>query len=135
MKRRSNLLRTWVRVVLALYTSALLTATHWPGLTIEGPIDRTDLVIHAGVLFWWTVLLYGSGLIASGGCGCLKRRLVWTGVAGFAFAVFDESTQPMFHRVFDPLDLAADFFGVAIAIAGIALCRRRWGGAMPGVGE
>ncbi len=98
-----------------MYTMALLTATHWPGLTIQGPINRSDLVIHAGVLFWWTVLLFGTQWVATGGCGCFKRRLVWTGVAGFVYSVFDELTQPMFNRVADPWDIAADWFGVLVA--------------------
>lgn len=107
--------RVWVCVVWVIYTMALLTATHWPGLTIKGPIDRTDLVIHAGVFFWWTVLLYNARLFAAGGCGCVKRRLVWTGLAGVCFAGFDELTQPMFSRVADPLDFAADSIGVLVA--------------------
>jgi len=115
MNEEKNGVRVLVRVVFVLYTMALLTATHWPGLTVEGPIDRTDLVIHAGVLFWWTVLLYNAGLIAVGGCGCLKRRIAWTAVTGFAFAVFDELTQPMFGRQADPTDLIADAVGVLAA--------------------
>jgi len=115
MNEQKNGVRVMVRFAFVLYSMALLTATHWPGLTVEGPIDRTDLVIHAGVLFWWTVLLYGSGLIASGGCGCLKRRIVWTAIAGFVFAVFDELTQPMFSRTADWTDLAADSVGVLAA--------------------
>lgn len=115
--------RAFFRVAFAFYTVALLTATHWPGLTIDGPIDRTDLVIHAGVLFWWTVLLYGSGLVATGEWS-FKRRIVWTCVAGFAFAMFDELTQPMFNRVADPWDVGADWTGVLVACIVIALWQR-----------
>jgi VanZ family protein len=118
MNEEKNGVRVLVRVAFVLYTMALLTATHWPGLTVEGPINRTDLVIHAGVLFWWTVLLYNAHLVATGdriGCGCFKRRIVWTAVAGFAFAVFDELTQPMFGRQADPTDLGADAVGVLVA--------------------
>jgi len=116
------------RVGLVLYTMVLLTATHWPGLTVHGPINRTDLIIHAGVFCVWTVLLFGTRWVATGGCGCFKRRVVWTCVAGFLFAVFDELTQPMFSRVADPLDILADWFGVLIAcgvIWGWAKIRRK----------
>jgi len=115
MNKPTNRSRTVFRVGFVMYTMALLTATHWPGLTIQGPIDRTDLVIHAGVLCVWTCLLFGTRWVATGGCGCLKRRLVWTGVAGLVYSVFDELTQPMFGRVADPWDIAADWFGVLAA--------------------
>jgi len=115
MNEQKNGVCVLVRVVFVLYTLALLTATHWPGLTIKGPIDRTDLVIHAGVLFWWTVLLYNAGLIAVGGCGCLTRRLMWTGLVAIVYSAFDESTQPMFSRTADWTDLGADAVGVLVA--------------------
>lgn len=89
------------------YTIALLTATHWPGLAIRGPISRTDLVIHFGAFFTWTVLLALSGLV---------RRSVWKLlVIGVLFAAFDETTQPLFNRVYDTLDLLANWAGVAAA--------------------
>lgn len=126
MNKPTNRLRTMFRVVFVMYTMALLTATHWPGLTIKGPITRMDLVIHAGVLFWWTVLLFTTQWVATRGCGCFKRRLVWTGVAGFVYSVFDELTQPMFGRVADKYDVMADWFGVLVACGVIAL----WWGKM-----
>ena len=112
------------RVAWIIYTTALLTATHWPGLTIKGPIDRTDLIIHAGVFCIWTCLLYATRWI--GGCTCGTRRLVWTGVAAICFATFDESTQPLFRRVFDWWDLAADYTGVLLALALLTATQRIW---------
>lgn len=117
MNNPTNRMRTLFRVGLAVYTMALLTATHWPGLTIKGPVSRTDLVIHAGVFCVWTCLLFWSGFVGVGGRyrrSCLKRRLIWTGVAGVCFGAFDELTQPMFSRVADPLDVLADWFGVLV---------------------
>ncbi len=90
------------RVVFVGCTAALLVATHWPGLAIKGPISRTDLVIHAGVFAAWTLLLGLTGWVRT-------RRLVLMGVC---FAIFDETTQPMFSRVFDWWDLGADIAGV-----------------------
>lgn len=130
-----DVLHAWrgvFRVALALYTAALLTATHWPGMVIHGPVDRTDLIIHACVFCLWTLLLFGAGLVSSavatpdGGereLG-LGRRLAWVFVLGVCFAVFDELTQPLFSRVADPWDLAADIAGVLLAIGLIvAACR------------
>lgn len=90
-----------------LYTGLLLTATHWPGLAIHGPIDRTDLVIHACVYLVWGVLLGLSGLV-----GRSLPRLLLVGVL---FAALDETTQPLFRRTFDLTDLGADAFGVVLA--------------------
>ncbi len=116
MNRPDTRVRTFFRLSFVLYTVALLVATHWPGAVVHGPIERTDLLVHGGVFFVWTCLLWstrwvgvGTGL---GGCGCLKRRLVWTCVCGLVFAVFDETTQPIFSRVFDVFDVLADWFGV-----------------------
>ncbi|PCI10222.1 hypothetical protein COB72_04090 [bacterium] len=121
MNKPSNRLRTVFRVCFVLYAAALLTATHWPGLAIRSSFSRMDLVIHAGVLCVWTCLLFATQWVAMGRCGCFKRRLVWTGVAGLVYSVFDELTQPMFSRVADPLDIAADWFGVLVACGVIAL--------------
>lgn len=109
------------RIAFVVYALALLTATHWPGLAIHGPFSRMDLVVHASVMVVWTMLLYSTRWIATGGCGCFKRRIAWTIVVGFCYAVFDELTQPIFGRVADPLDVAADWFGVLVACCVIVL--------------
>jgi len=128
--------RAEFRALFVFFTAALLVATHWPGLSVEGPIDRTDLVIHVGVFCVWTILLYGAGFVAAGGlCSCGRRRLVWTTVAGLCFAVFDETTQPLFGRMFDLWDLAADCVGVLLGVGLIALARRFVGGAALSLGE
>lgn len=96
----------WAAWAFAGYTAALLVATHWPGLVIHGPIDRTDLVIHAGVYTVWATLLGLSGLV---------RGPWWRAViVGVVFALLDEATQPLFRRTFDLTDLSADAFGVVV---------------------
>ncbi|MCA9275777.1 MAG: VanZ family protein [Phycisphaerales bacterium] len=112
--------RTPVRIAWALYTLALLTATHWPGLVVDGPVDWIDKIIHCGVFCIWTCLFYMSGLVLG------QRRLLWTVLIGFGYAIFDETTQPMFDRVFDLLDLAADALGVLLAAGLITATRRVW---------
>jgi len=94
-------------------TAALLTATHWPGLAIEGPIDRTDLLIHASVFAVWAALL----AMATG------WRMPALLVVGVLFAGFDEATQPLFNRVFDWTDLGADVVGVFLGSLGFSLLR------------
>lgn len=124
MKREPNPWRSVSRAALGVYTALLLTATHWPGLVVQGPVDWTDKIIHCGVFCIWTCLFYLAQLI--GGCTCGKRRLIWAIVSGFCFAVFDETTQPIFNRVFDLLDLAADCLGVLLAAGLITGARRVW---------
>jgi VanZ family protein len=100
-----------------VYTLALLTATHWPGLTVQGPVQRTDLVLHFGAFFTWTVLLALTGLT-----GRSARRLILTGLV---FSVLDETTQPLFDRTLDALDLLSNAAGVCFG-AGVVTLARRW---------
>ncbi len=126
MKRPDHPARRAVRIVFVLYALALFAATHWPKLTPPGMEYRSDLFIHAGVLCVWTCLLYATAWI--GGCACGKRRLVWTSLVALCYAVFDESTQPMFNRHFDLMDIAADSAGVLLALLLIVGWRRVWPG-------
>lgn len=116
------------RTVFVLATVALLTATHWPGLSIESEVfSRVDLIIHAGVFFVWAMLFYNARLIANGDHSrpvCFKRRITWTIVVAILFALFDELTQPYFNRVADPLDALADTLGILLAAGGIVLCSK-----------
>jgi len=98
-----------LRVFFILYTLALITATHWPGLAVKGPFSRIDLVIHCGAFGLWTLLLGGTGWIKSS-C-CVRRKALVVGLVGIAFGWIDETTQPLFSRVFDWLDIAADMTG------------------------
>jgi VanZ family protein len=103
-RRAGGKLQTPSRFLLGFCTAALLTATHWPGLAIEGPIDRPDLVIHVLAFTVWAALLaMATGL-----------RLPMLLVIGVLFAGFDEATQPLFNRVFDWWDLAADGMGLVL---------------------
>tara|TARA_A100000171_G_scaffold49507_1_gene58746 strand:+ start:1124 stop:1534 length:411 start_codon:yes stop_codon:yes gene_type:complete len=134
--RNERLFEPECRALFVFFTVALLVATHWPGLYIPGPFSRTDLIVHAGVFCVWTWLFYGSGFILGGRvCPCGTRRLIWTAVIGMCFAVFDETTQPLFRRVFDLWDLIADIVGVLLAVGLIALSRRVAGGAALSLGE
>jgi len=102
-----------LRAFFVIYTLALLTATHWPGLAVKGPFSRTDLIIHVGAFGLWTLLLGMSGLIRSS-C-CIRRQALMVGLIGIGFGWADELTQPLFDRVFDWLDVAADMTGAILA--------------------
>lgn len=99
-----------LRFVWAAYTLTLLTATHWPGLAIRGPVSRMDLIVHMGAFGLWGVLLYGAGLFREG-----PHRVTRIAIATACFGVLDETTQPFFSRVFDPTDLGADMLGGVLA--------------------
>lgn len=106
-----------------VYTLALLTATHWPGLVVNGPVNRSDLYIHFMVFSAWAVLLGFSGLV-----GRSPGKLL---LIGLAFAVFDETTQPLFRRQFDWADLAANAGGVLMGTLGMAALWRVLGASEP----
>jgi VanZ family protein len=109
-----------------VYTLALLTATHWPGLQIQGPVNRSDLYIHFMVFSAWAVLLGFSGLV-----GRSPSRLL---VIGLAFAILDETTQPLFRRQFDWADLAANAGGILMGTLGMAALWRVLGASEPADG-
>lgn len=117
-------LRPLARIALGIYTAALLTATHWPGLVVKGPIDRTDLVIHTGAFCFWTILFHLARFTGT----CPTRRLIWSGIAGLTFATLDELTQPLppFNRQFDLLDITFNTVGVALALILITAATRLW---------
>lgn len=112
------------RAALAVYTAALLTATHWPELTVHGPVSRTDLIIHFGVFFAWGVLC----VLATPKAWPRGRAVARCMAIGLAFAALDETTQPLFGRIFDWADLGADAAGVACGVALAAAVLRRSAG-------
>lgn len=104
--------RTFFGIAWIVYASALLTATHWPGLAVpEGPVSRMDLVVHASAFAGWTLLLFLTKWITP---GCTTRRITWTALVAVCFAGFDELTQPLFTRTADWTDYIADVSGVLL---------------------
>ncbi|MBL4810311.1 MAG: VanZ family protein [Phycisphaerales bacterium] len=103
----------FIRVFFIMYTLTLLTATHWPGLSVKGPFSRTDLIIHTGAFGFWTIVFGMSGWVRSS-C-CIRRQALMVGLIGIGFGLGDEITQPLFSRVFDWLDVAANMTGAILA--------------------
>lgn len=101
-----------VRVCFVLYTLILLTATHWPKLTVPGPIPRPDLVAHLGAFGLWTILLGLTGWVSSK--HCIMRQSLLIALIGICFGIIDETTQPLVSRVFDWTDIAANITGAIL---------------------
>lgn len=108
------------RVVFVVYAITLFIATHKPGVDVNVvPGIRLDLFIHAGAFGLWTLLLGATGWLGDVG---RTGRAVLLAVIGSAYAVLDESTQavPIFDRVFDLRDMAANVGGALLA--SVAAC-------------
>lgn len=116
--------RRILRLAFWAYAAVLLTATHWPSLTLEGPIERPDLVLHLAAFAVWGALLAASGIVAPVGAA---RNGPLSALVGGLYASFDELTQgiPFLHRTVGLDDLAANFAGVLTgAFVAAAVARR-----------
>ena len=111
---------------LAIYWTALMVATHWPGAQVNVvPGLRLDLLIHIGAYAGLAGLMAFAGFGARWPPG--RAVLLITGLTA-ALALLDEATQaiPIVRRTFDPDDLIADFAGAVLGAAiGVAVARRR----------
>jgi hypothetical protein len=113
------------RGTFAAYALTIVTLTHWPSLTVDGPVPRTDLYIHCGAYGPWTLLLIGAAFF---GPLLSTRNIVISGIVAASWAVVDELTQgiPGLHRTVSALDLAANVSGAALATGfGLAAARFR----------
>jgi hypothetical protein len=121
---------------LAFWCFALLVfvSTHWPNLKVASEdIPRVDIAIHAPTFGVWALLLIGTGYFARGARDPLAesrglrgwlaivlrpRAVVTSGLAAFAYSIFDESTQaiPGLGRTAAWDDFAANTVGIVVAI-------------------
>lgn len=109
--------------VFGLYAGVLFVGTHWPGVRVEGPVPRPDLVVHFGAFGLWTTLMMMCrvwGPVAS------RRNVGRSVVAGLLYAGLDEGLQaiPALHRVCGWDDYAANAGGVILA-AGVIMAGAR----------
>lgn len=102
------------RVGFVLYALLLTSLTHWPNLTIESGIPRTDLWAHFIAFFVLTILILSTGWIAPR--DSWKNMAIGVPVA-IAWAGLDELTQglPGLHRHVTMDDFAANVIGVQLA--------------------
>ena len=107
--------RGLLRIAFVVYAIVLFVATHKPGVDVNiVPGIRLDLFIHAAAFGTWTFLLGLTGWL-----GDISRpgRVLVLASVGVIHAVADESSQalPIFDRVFDLRDMAANAGGVLCA--------------------
>ena len=117
MIRRHRLL---FRIAFVAYAVVLFIATHKPGVDVNVvPGIRLDLFIHAGAFGLWALLLGLTGWLGDVG---RARQAVLLALISSAYAVVDEATQavPIFDRVFDVRDMAANVGGALLA--SVAAC-------------
>ncbi len=107
------------RWIFAVYALALLIATHWPGLAIDGPIDRTDIVIHIAAFCLWTLLLRLA-------IGPHPRALLFAAAVALPWAALDEWSQRFVDRTSTLDDFLANAVGVLLAcVLSVLFARRR----------
>ena len=96
------------------YAIVLFIATHIPNVRIDGPIPRTDLLVHITVFGGWGLLATLCGFF---GPPLSRRNIVRTWIVGLIYAAIDESLQliPFLHRVAAIDDYAANASGITLA--------------------
>lgn len=116
-------LRPLARAAFLAYAIVLFTLTHWPNLTIEGPVPRTDLWIHIGAFGLWTTLLITCGFF---GAWRSPRNIVVAWLVAVLYATFDETTQglPGIRRHVALDDWVGNVLGITLACGAMALLAR-----------
>jgi VanZ family protein len=107
--------RRLLRIVFVAYAVVLFVATHKPRVDVNVvPGWRLDLLVHMAAFGLWTFLLGLTGW--TGDARRMAGMLVLMAV-GVAYAITDESSQalPIFDRVFDLTDMAANSAGAILA--------------------
>ncbi len=122
-----NLRRDRVQGGFWLYVLLVYFLTHAPGVKIEGPIPRPDLIVHMTVFGLWTALCIACGFF---GPRWSALNILVSGVVALAYSAFDEGTQviPALNRVAAWDDWFANAAGVGAATTAalvIARLRRR----------
>lgn len=116
--------RTGFRIAFVAYAIVLFAATHKPDVDVNVvPGVRLDLFIHAAAFGAWTMLLGLTGWV---GDIARPRGVLVLLAVGVAYAMADEASQavPIFRRVFDVKDMAANAGGAAIGAAAISAILR-----------
>ena len=100
--------------IAALYTLALLVATHWPSTDMPSTfVTVSDKIVHLGAYFVWTLLMLFIPTRAS-----WAQRVGGVALLGVLLGAVDELTQPLpgINRSGDFYDFIADVIGIAGAI-------------------
>jgi VanZ family protein len=107
---RSLRIAAWI--VLGLYLALMLTLTHMP--RPPGILEnRPDKPLHFTGYFALGLIAFTTAALTFPARSGISLIIV---LAGLAFAAFDESTQPLFHRTSDILDWRADAIGLITGV-------------------
>ncbi len=109
------------RLVFICYAVLIGVLTHWPGMTIEAPVARPDLIVHASVFGLWTVLFARTELLGAWGSW---RAIGLVAVVSSAYAGLDEWTQQFVRRHTAWDDFLANLLGVVLGSIVVALWSR-----------
>lgn len=120
-------MKALIRIAWFVYFAGLSTATHIPQMVIDGPIPRTDLVIHLVCFGGWCALFIACGFF---GPALSKGNIVRAGAIAAVYALVDELTQgiPGINRVVDATDAAANVGGtilVSLGALGLSAMRKQ----------
>lgn len=107
--------RSAVRGIFASYALLLFTATHWPGLRVDGPVPRTDLYIHLGAFGLWGLLFIACSWF---GPALSRQNIDRAGIIGLVYAAADELLQgiPGLNRFVSMQDWLANAAGIMLAV-------------------
>jgi VanZ family protein len=117
---RSRLYRWASSIVLGCYWLIMFTGTHWPHVSLESYPTNFDKVLHftGYAVFGFLIAVWVSTRRKFG----LREFAAGFGVI-FAYAIFDEVTQPYFGRDCEFGDMVADWCGGTSGMAAFVLVR------------
>ncbi|MCA9099527.1 MAG: VanZ family protein [Planctomycetales bacterium] len=102
-----------------MYWIVMFISTHWPKVEFRryGAPQHFDKFLHFSAYLVLAVLVFGAVHLSRRAPSVLRVALGIMLVIAF-YGVFDEVTQPYFHRIADWTDWVADVIGT---IAGLAI--------------
>ncbi|MEM7627941.1 MAG: VanZ family protein [Planctomycetota bacterium] len=120
---RQHRLRTAARVAFCTYAPLLFIATHWPGLRVEGPVPRSDLLAHLGAFGLWGLVFIACAWF---GPALSARNIDRAGLIGLIYAAIDEALQgvPGLNRFVSVQDWLANALGIVCAVLAASVASR-----------
>ncbi len=117
MLSRVSQTQNWPVGVLAIYSMALVTATHWPSLSLPQVYSFQDKLLHLACYAGFGLLAYWA-LVAKGWLSIGARSTLTVALLASSFGAIDEVTQFLAPgRVVDVLDWVANTCGGVLGAA------------------
>ena len=131
VERKPRLLM--IRFFFVVYAVALAVGTHYPGIRIEGAMERPDLLVHVAAFGFWA---FGLMLCRFFGPVLSLRNVLISAAVALVYAGVDEYSQgiPGLNRTVAMDDFLAGGVGIigATATAGLAILAKRKSGGFHG---